>query len=43
MKYKVGDKVLVKSLDWYYENRDKIDQVDFGSTCFVPPMVTFCG
>ena len=47
MKYKVGDKVLIKSLDWYNENRDKIGQVDCGCGCvyayFVPSMVTFCG
>ena len=43
MKYKVGDKVLIKSLDWYNENRDKIGQVDCGGICFVPPMVSFCG
>ena len=42
MKYKVGDKVRIKNLDWYYENKDKIDQIDCGSACFVPPMVTFC-
>lgn len=43
MRFKKGNRVRIKSLDWYYENRDKIDQVDCGSTCFVPPMVTFCG
>lgn len=43
MRYKVGDKVLIKSLDWYNENRDKIGQVDCGGICFVPPMVSFCG
>ena len=43
MKYKVGDEVLVKSLDWYYKNRDKIDQVDCGSACFIQSIVTFCG
>ena len=43
MKYKVGDKVPIKSLDWYYENRDKIGQVDCGSACFIPLMETFCG
>ena len=42
MKYKVGDKVLIKSLDWYYENRDKIDQIDCGNVCFVHNMTTSC-
>ena len=43
MKYKVGDKVIIKSLDWYYENRDKIDQIDCGNVCFVRNMATLCG
>ena len=43
MKYKVGDKVRIKSLDWYYENRDKIDQIDCGNVCFVRNMATLCG
>ena len=43
MKYKVGDKVIIKSLDWYYENRDKIGQIDCGNVCFVRNMATLCG
>lgn len=44
MKYKVGDKVVIKSADWYYKNRDEIGQVDCGGgTCFIPSMITFCG
>ena len=43
MKYKVGDKVRIKSPDWYYENRDKIDQIDCGNVCFVRNMETLCG
>ena len=43
MKYKVGDKVIIKSLDWYYENRDKIDQIDCGNVCFARNMATLCG
>ena len=43
MKYKVGDRVRIKNLDWYYENRDKIDQIDCGNVCFVRNMATLCG
>ena len=43
MKYKVGDKVLIKSADWYYKNRDEEDIVHCGNAGFVPSMTTFCG
>lgn len=43
MKYKVNDKVQIKNLDWYYENRDKIYQIDCGNVCFVHNMATLCG
>lgn len=43
MKYKVGDKVRIKSIDWYNKNKDEIDQeVDCGSAYFISSMVTFC-
>lgn len=43
MKYKVGDKVRIKSLNWYNKNRDKIDQIDCGNAYFVRNMATLCG
>ena len=43
MKYKVGDKVRIKSLDWYNKNKDEIDQVDCGGICFISSMVALCG
>lgn len=43
MKYNVGDKVRIKSLDWYNENKDKDGFVDFSTSVFVPGMSQFCG
>jgi hypothetical protein len=43
MKYKVGDHVRIKSLDWYNENKDKYGFVDFSTSVFVPGMSQFCG
>lgn len=42
MKYKVGDKVLVKSLDWYNKNKNVNGNVYTGLT-FVPDMRRCCG
>ena len=39
MKYKVGDKVRIKSLDWYNENKN-INGFVFG---FTPKMSEYCG
>ena len=42
MRFKVGDRVRIKSLDWYYDNRDRIDEVACGNTNFIPDMVKYC-
>ena len=42
MRYKVEDRVRVKSHDWYYNNRDRIDEVACGNTNFIPDMVKYC-
>lgn len=41
-KYKVGDKVIVKSLDWYNQNKDAYGNVNVPCT-FVRDMCRFCG
>lgn len=41
-KYKVGDKVLVKSLDWYNENKNGMGDVLVPCT-FVEGMSQYCG
>lgn len=43
MKYKVGDRVRIKSIDWYNENRDEADKVECGNDYFVSDMVKYCG
>jgi len=39
---KPGDKLIVKSLKWYVENKDEDDDIDIGST-FINEMSKFCG
>ena len=43
MKYKVGDKVKIKSLDWYNQNKDKNGFVHCGNKIFDNYMSVFCG
>jgi hypothetical protein len=42
VKYNVGDKVLVKNLDWYNTNKDASGNVQV-PMCFVPAMSEWCG
>ena len=45
MKYKVGDKVRIKSLEWYNERKNWLGHVvhdDFYNT-FVSSMIAYCG
>ena len=49
MKYKVGDKVRIKSLDWYNENKDKVGNIRYERDDSAYPvffskyMSNFCG
>lgn len=43
MKYKVGDKVKIKSLDWYNDNRDFYGNVECGVYYFIEEMTKYCG
>lgn len=43
LKYKVGDQVKIKSLDWYNENKDEDGDVFCGEYDFVDLMTKFCG
>lgn len=43
MKYKVGDTVKIKSLDWYNENKSKTGIIEGKKVNFVPSMSNYCG
>ena len=43
MKYKVGQKVIVKSLDWYNENKDEYGYVRCIDSLFTPEHSKYCG
>ena len=43
MKYKKGDKVKIKSLEWYNANKDKDGKVFCGKYDFIDEMIMYCG
>jgi len=45
MKYKVGDKVRIKSLEWYSKNKNGLGNVSHYDTnnTFVSSMSSYCG
>ena len=43
MKYKIGDKVKIKSLDWYNENKDDNHEIRFENGIFTTLKSTFLG
>ena len=43
MSYNVGDKVRIKSIDWYRTNKDKNGAVYCGDIPFVKSMSKYCG
>lgn len=43
MRFKVGDRVRIKSLDWYNENKDEYGYINCGSRAFFTKMSDWCG
>lgn len=43
MRYKAGDKVRIKSLDWYNENKDEYGYVRCTNFLFTPEHSKYCG
>ena len=43
MKYKIGDRVRIKNIDWYNTNKDEDGIVELSTHVFTPGMPQFCG
>lgn len=43
MKYKIGDKVLIKSIDWYNKNKDEYGNIELATHFFISEMSQLCG
>ena len=43
MRYKKGDRVKIKSLDWYNQNKDGFGLIFCNNICFDEKMTEFCG
>ena len=43
MKYEVGDKVLIKDINWYNKNKNEDGDISCGEFVFVSSMSKFCG
>ena len=43
MRYKTGDKVRIKSLDWYNTNKNDFGLIFCNYICFDEKMTEFCG
>ena len=43
LKYKIGDRVRIKSIDWYNENKDEGGYINCGSRAFFTKMSDWCG
>ena len=42
MEYKVGDRVRIKSLDWYNENKDEFGEINYKRCAFTNSMAPYC-
>ena len=43
MKYKVGDRVRIKNIDWYNKNKDNNGNIELSTHFFTQEMSQFCG
>ncbi len=43
LKYKVGDSVRIKDIDWYNENKNKYGNIKCGYVAFTSDMSIYCG